>query len=202
MSATVRASWFRVLPEALHGARVLDIGCGQGRTCRYLASKGAALTGVDASGELLRIAQARAAVAEPEIRYLQGDATQLAWWDGQPFDGAVVEMSLMDFDDLDGAVRVLATVVRRDGWAAVSLFHPCFPGSEGPASWPPEHGYHWAGRWAAEGADGIRGSVGANHRSVVTYLSSFLIHGWRLDAVVEPPFGNVPTILLLRFVRT
>lgn len=191
-----------VLPEALQGARVLEVGCGQGRTCRYLASRGAMATGVDVSGELLRIARARGPVADAEIRYVHGDATDLAWWDGELFDGAVAEMSLMDFDDLDGAVASLSTAVRSGGWASVSLFHPCFPGVDGPASWPSERGYHWAGRWAADGAEGVRGSVGANHRTLAVYVSSFLSHGWVLDAVVEPPFGKVPTILLLRFVRT
>jgi SAM-dependent methyltransferase len=52
-----------------HGAHVVDFGCGPGRDVPYYASKGFRVTGVDASGELLRIASGRS----PEQHFVQSD---------------------------------------------------------------------------------------------------------------------------------
>jgi len=52
-----------------HGNRVVDFGCGPGRDVPYYASKGFTVTGVDASGELLRIAGKRS----PEQRFIRSD---------------------------------------------------------------------------------------------------------------------------------
>ena len=45
------------------------------------------------------------------IHYLRGDVSTTRWWDGSTFDGAVCEMALMDFDDLEGTVTTAARVL-------------------------------------------------------------------------------------------
>jgi Methyltransferase domain len=49
------------------------------------------------------------------ISYVHADVCTTQWWDGDPFDGAVSSMALMDIDDLDGAVSTAATTVRPGG---------------------------------------------------------------------------------------
>lgn len=68
------------------------------------------------------------------VRCLPGDVTSTSWWDGEPFDGAVSNMALMDIDDLDAVLRTVATVLETDGWLLLSLLHPCFPGLHHDAS--------------------------------------------------------------------
>jgi hypothetical protein len=120
------------------------------------------------------------------ISYVHADVCTTQWWDGDPFDGAVSSMALMDIDDLDGAVSTAATTVRPGGWFAWSIIHPAFPGiGEIPASWP-TGGSYFDERWWNTGGDGVRGRVGSNHRTLSTYLNAMLMHGFALQATDEP----------------
>jgi len=84
----------------------------------------------------------------------------------------------------------------------ISLLHPCFPGSEETdalPSWPPDRGYSWEGWWTT-GSDGVRGHVGAWHRTLATYLNAILGAGLQLREVIEPP-APTPRQLILRCAR-
>ena len=98
------------LLPAVTGERVLDLACGQGRMSRFLAQRGAQVTGVDISAAML----ARARAQGPEdITYVHGDVTRRpGWWDGRPFDGCTCELALMDIDDLTGALATVSAVLR------------------------------------------------------------------------------------------
>jgi SAM-dependent methyltransferase len=188
------------LPVTLEGARVLDLACGWGPLSRDLAERGAVVTGVELSEPLLEQARALETDRNHRIRYLRGDATTLAWWDEQPFDGVVCNMALMDIDDLDAATATIHEVLRPGGWFNVSLHHPCFPGAATPdgdalPSWSPEHGYGAEGWWTTE-STGVRGHVGAQHRKLSTYLNSFLRVGLEFTGFVEPD-PALPRILLI-----
>jgi len=69
------AKWLRVPP----GTRVLDVGCGVGRWSRLLASRGAAVTGVDLSAAMIAEAERRATQAgvAQRCRFLVQDAAVL-----------------------------------------------------------------------------------------------------------------------------
>lgn len=66
------------------GARVLDLGCGEGRDSVFFASRGFDVTGVDASRAGLRKAERLAREGGVEVRWLQGDMARVRL-DG-PFD--------------------------------------------------------------------------------------------------------------------
>ena len=88
------------------GQRILDLACGEGRIARALAASGNDVVGVDLSAGLLEIARAE---ERDRITYTDGDVCATDWWDGTAFDGVVASMSLMDIDDLVGAVATAAT---------------------------------------------------------------------------------------------
>ena len=110
------------LPPDIAGQGVLDLACGYGTTSRYLARAGAAVTAVDLSRSLLaRAKEIGSRAAEPShIRYVHGDATTTDWWDGDPFDGVVCNMALMDIDDLSGALATVFAVLAAGGWFSLS----------------------------------------------------------------------------------
>ena len=193
-----------LLPEDLAGQRMLDQACGYGVASRWLASRGARVTGVDLSQSLLTRAR-EAEEAEPlRIDYIHADATTASWWDGQPFDAVLSNMALMDIDDLDGALRTTFAVLRPGGWFSASVFHPCFPGgpigsTSGLPSWPPDAGYSSDGWWTTNGT-GVRGKVGAYHRMLSTYLNAVLAVGFQLEEFAEPPWP-VPVNLIAQARR-
>ena len=196
----------------VRGRRLADIACGQGRIARELARRGANVVGVDASGGLL----AKALAAEQDnplgVRYLLADITDENALAGSEFDGVVCNYGLSDIDELDGALATVARVLKHAGWFVFSILHPCFPGwdEDAPSSWPAGDGYFHEGWWRAQNS-GFRGKVGANHRTLSTYLNALTRHGLHLDVVAEPRPGTewaarkpgagaVPVHLVARFM--
>lgn len=72
----------------IKGRRVLDVGTGTGRAALALAREGAVVTGVDASAEMLAVAQRYAAEQGLAATFRLGDAHQLPFADRE-FDAAV-----------------------------------------------------------------------------------------------------------------
>lgn len=104
----------------LRGLRVIDVACGDGYYSRQLHDAGAEVVGVDVSREMIRLAEA-SEVREPRgIRYLVGDAADLAALEGLggPFDVAVAQW-LFDYAatraDLRAMCHSLAAVLRPGG---------------------------------------------------------------------------------------
>lgn len=193
-----------LLPGDLQRLRVLDLACGYGTANRYLAQRGAHVTGLDLSAGLLRRARQIEAARPLGICYLQGDAAGTGWWDGVAYDGVLCNMALMDIDDLDGALATVATVLTPGGWFSFSVFHPCYPGGpegswSGLPSWPPDGGYACEGWWST-GGEGIRGRAGACHRTLSTYLNAVLRAGLTLEEVAERG-SSVPVTLIARCRR-
>ncbi len=101
------------------GRRTLEVGCGEGRVARDLARHGHVMTAIDASPTLLRYAQE----ADPAGRYVLADAAALPFADGE-FDLVVAYNSLMDFEDMPGAVREAARVLAPGGRFCICVTHP------------------------------------------------------------------------------
>ncbi len=95
----------------LEGVAVLDVGTGTGRAALAVARKGAAVTGVDASPEMLRVAVERAAAAGVAVRFEVGDAHALAFPD-RSFDAAVSLRVLMHTPDWRRCLGELCRVSR------------------------------------------------------------------------------------------
>jgi hypothetical protein len=60
-------------------------------------------------------------------------------------------------------------------------------GTDISGSWPAAASYYDEGHWTAQGIrSGLRGLVGANHRTLSTYLATLRRHGLRLAELAEP----------------
>jgi magnesium-protoporphyrin O-methyltransferase len=80
----MRALMLSCLPDDLTGAHILDAGCGPGMMTAELAKRGATVTGVDISPQLIGIAQDRLDPAHKDrVRFLAGDmlAAELGTFD-------------------------------------------------------------------------------------------------------------------------
>jgi SAM-dependent methyltransferase len=102
-----------LFPALSPGARVLDLCCGTGNLAKQLASRGYAVTGVDASGEMLRIAREHV----PEAVFLQTDAADFTL--ESPVDAAVCVFDslnhLVDPGQLEGAFRSVCAALVHGG---------------------------------------------------------------------------------------
>ncbi|MEM1313184.1 MAG: methyltransferase domain-containing protein [Pseudomonadota bacterium] len=100
------------------GLRVLDLGCGPGASSFALAARGAEVTGLDVSPDLLARAEARrAAAGDPPVRFVLGDAAQQRF--DAPFDLLFSRFGAMFFADPVPAWRNLRDAVRPGGRLAV-----------------------------------------------------------------------------------
>ena len=105
-----------ILPHIPHHARVLDVGCGNGRLALLLDRErpGAAYVGVDAVPELIEVARTRAErLAHVAAEFRVADVARPGWGGalpGPPFDCAVVLAVLHHIPGFDLRVRVLCDV--------------------------------------------------------------------------------------------
>jgi ubiquinone/menaquinone biosynthesis C-methylase UbiE len=93
----------------LEGRRILDVGTGTGRAAIALAKRGAMVTGVDASAEMLDVAGRRARDAGARVTFTQGDAHRLEFAD-RSFDSVVCLRVLMHTPDWRASLRELCRV--------------------------------------------------------------------------------------------
>lgn len=106
------------------GSAVLDVATGTGNVAIAAAKRGASVTGLDLTPELLDRARARAAAAGVDVGWIEGDAELLQFPDAS-------------FDVVTSTFGVMFAPDR--GRAAAELLRVCRPGGViGLCSWTPE----------------------------------------------------------------
>ena len=191
------------------GRLTLDVGCGEGRVSRDLASLGHRVVGVDVSEPM--VAAAREADSGGE--YLVADARSLPFADGY-VDLAVAFMSLMDVDEMAGAVGELTRVLEPGGRAVVAVVHPLNSAHRIDRARPESdlvlvHDY-FDRRWYSDEIerDGLRMTFNSRHWTLEDYADALTGVGLVLDAVreVRDPkhvrWSRYPLFLHLRGIRT
>ncbi|BAU14459.1 methyltransferase type 11 [Leptolyngbya sp. NIES-3755] len=110
----------------VNGRTVLDAGCGTGYLSRQLCRKGAIVTGVDLSSEMLAIAQQKARSEELSIDFREDSCSELKTLSNESFELLVSNYVLMDLPDLEKAVLAFHRVLKPGGVAVLVFSHPCF----------------------------------------------------------------------------
>lgn len=181
-----------ILSSELYG-RVLDVGCGEGRFCRRLASLGFEPVGIDPTARLLE--QARD--LDPSGEYHLGSAEAMPFGDDS-FDLVISYLTLLDIPDFRAAIREMARVLRPGGRLMVANIGNHASSSatgwvkdeEGNRLYYPVDNYldeleMWVG-WK-----GIH--IVNYHRPLSAYMAAFLGEGLVLEKFLEPePVGCTP----------
>ena len=107
----------------LQGAAVLDVGCGGGLASEALARRGALVTAIDASPEMLKTAQLHAHESELDINYQQTHAEDLAKTDAEQFDVVTCFEMIEHVPDPAATLVALAALVRPGGHLIVSTIN-------------------------------------------------------------------------------
>jgi SAM-dependent methyltransferase len=165
-----------MLPD-MAGQRVLDLGCGYGWFCRWVAAAGAAsVLGLDVSEKML--AKAAVDTDDTSITYVRADLDVV---DLEPsaFDVIFSSLALHYLRDLPRLVAQIHAALVPGGAFVFSAEHPIYTAPSAPAfvedsagtrTWPLD-GYLTEGprttNWIADG-------VVKQHRTLGTYLTTLL----------------------------
>jgi SAM-dependent methyltransferase len=98
------------------GRATLDLGCGEGRVGAELQRRAHRVIGVDSSPRMVEL-------ASEHHEALVADAAALPFADGS-FDLITAYMSLMNMDDLDGALREAGRLLEPGGRLCAAVPHP------------------------------------------------------------------------------
>ena len=122
--------------EPLPPGRFLDLGCGTGTNCIYVATQGWDATGVDFVPQAIGTARRKAAAAGAAVRLLVGDVTRLAAVGLEPGFDLVLDLGCFHSiaDDRRDAYVSSVTPMARSG-ATMLMF--CFVRGEKPRRFGP-----------------------------------------------------------------
>ncbi|KRF09571.1 hypothetical protein ASG89_15225 [Paenibacillus sp. Soil766] len=95
------------------GKKVLEVGCGTGRTACYLAEQGCEVTAIDIRPEMINKSKIRAEKQGAQVNFLIGDVCQLPF-EANTFDVVMVE-SVTNFADAQKAVSEYYRVLKPEG---------------------------------------------------------------------------------------
>jgi SAM-dependent methyltransferase len=110
-----------LVPGNLHGATVLDAGCGSGAQAEWLLEQGADIVAVDVSPRMVEEAERRCA---GRGRFLVADLAKPLPLEPRSLDGITCSLALHHVADWGVPLRSFASALRPGGWVVISLDHP------------------------------------------------------------------------------
>ena len=202
-------AFFELVPPPR--GRTLEVGCGEGRVTRDLGQRGHKVTAVDAVQDLLKLARE----ADQDSAYLRCDAANLPFA-AESFDLAVFYNSLMDIDDMDGALREAARVLRPGGKLCACVTHPIpdagkFTSHDADSPLVIEGDYLGPRRWVhiPIERDGLQMEFAGWAYSFEGYFAALERAGFAVEAVREPArdpedarWMRIPLFLMWRAVKS
>lgn len=102
--------------------KILDLGCGTGRYSIALAKKGAIVTAIDFSKEMLAVAKINAKKAKIKIKFKQFDLKK-SFPEGK-YDVILSMLVFGHFKDITPMLKKISTALKSNGICIISTFHP------------------------------------------------------------------------------
>lgn len=173
-----RPAMLSLLPD-IHGARILDAGCGSGWYAMQLVERGAQVDGIDASAAMVDYARTRLQSVERNVSLQVADLAQALPFADHSFDGIVSALVLHYIRDWRPTLKEMRRVLRPDGWLLFSTHHPAADAArfETRNYFATEHtidNWDWVGR------------VEFFRRSLTEIFASINDGGFEIDKLVEP----------------
>jgi len=180
----------RALLPDLRGKHVLDLGCGYGWHCRFIASQNAAsVIGVDISEKMLQ--RARESTFDPRIKYHQTAIEDIDFPDGK-FDAVFSSLALHYVKNFDAVCEKVYRCLAAKGVFVMSVEHPiftslaaqqwCESADGNQLHWPVDHYQDEGIRHTSWLAD----DVIKYHRTLATYINTLLDCGFQISKLLEP----------------
>lgn len=181
------------------GLRILDLGCGQGRFTRKLAARGARISGVDWSREMIRSARRHEREEPLGIEYRMMDARFASRaWPRESFDLVTSCMALMDMQHADVVVRGARRLLRPGGRFVFSISHPMNSAAvrwERPSAANPDRGAMLVDHYFDEGPAWLEWTMKRLkrpfstpywHRTLETWFGLLRRSGFEVESLAEP----------------
>lgn len=182
----------RSLLPKLAGNRVVDAGCGDGAFTRHLARRGADVLGIDASRELLAIAEEELG---DEVEFRRADLREpLGFVDDESVDVVVSQLVLDHIEDWRPVFEEFYRIIVPGGCIVLSVSNP--PAVWGKLEFDTEGQFEldepsyfeierWSADWGASTGD-ARGRVQKYRRPLTVQLGTAFDAGFVLERLVEP----------------
>lgn len=117
-----------ILPNLLRlvgpkkGETILDVACGEGYFTRAMSERGATLTGVDVSEELIGVAKKKS----PDISYHVGSAEKLSMIANNSLDKTLCVLAIQNIGDAARVFVEVARTLKPAGSLHLVMNHPAF----------------------------------------------------------------------------
>jgi ubiquinone/menaquinone biosynthesis C-methylase UbiE len=119
-----RPAMLSLLPQLIAGQQILDAGCGPGIYSEILVEKGAQVTGLDVSENMITLAQER--VKEGAHFLVANLEKPLDMFNDAAFDGILSALAISYVQDLKVLFQEFKRVLKPGAWFCFSTEHPFF----------------------------------------------------------------------------
>lgn len=173
-------SFLKLLGD-LSGLNVLDAGCGQGYLSRILAERGAQVTGIDMSPNLIQMAREQA--PDHSMTYQVADLCQPLPQFRQTFDLAASHFVLDDVYDYTGFLSTLHSVLKPGGRLVLTMNNPYSLVVRGHV-----HDYFATGKpvpYRGMAEEGVK--VHFYYHTLQEYLDACFAAGFQLQRLLDIP---------------
>ncbi len=176
----------------LSGMRVLDLGCGAGRSAVAMARQGARVVAIDPDEIEVERTRTAADVAEVHVEAHHGDIAELAFLPADAFDAVLAIHSLAAAEDISRIFRQTHRLLRADRPMVLTLPHPASMLSNPDQPATIVRGY------------GSGEPLGENEfvtypHSIGQVFTQFTRANFRVDTMIEPDSDmSLPSSLIVR----
>jgi SAM-dependent methyltransferase len=178
-----RPAMLQLLPVVTN-RHILDAGCGAGWYAEQLLVRGARVTAIDASAELVEHTRRRLAAYlsrdAPDLHVRHADlADPLAFIADQAVDGVVLPLTLHYLEDWRPTLREMRRILRPGGWLLLSTHHPAIEAARFATN-------RYFETEAVEDEWKWVGTVQFFRRSLTEVTSAITDEGFLIDRLIEP----------------